>query len=69
VKALKQLKFRTDALKQLEDGVNGARGADDTILALLEEKDEPLVEALARSEVIKSIKVGYYLSDHEDEMS
>jgi hypothetical protein len=61
VQALKQLKERTESLRQVEEGVNEARGAEDSVVDLLVREDEPMVQALAESQVIKTIKVSLIL--------
>lgn len=56
-KALKELKKRTERLKRLEEGVYGARGADEAVVAELEDGNVSVEGALEQSEVMKTIKV------------
>jgi len=65
VNALKELRRRTEQLKRLEEGVYGARGADEVVVEELQSGEGPDT-ALEESEVMRTIKVSQSLLKYAD---
>jgi hypothetical protein len=56
---LKELKRRTERLKKLEEGVYGARGADEDVLNELEGGNGSAGGALEQAEIMRTIRVRF----------